>query len=60
VELDPFRGTSSIGAAKLSPVTKLVASTGAVSRYKQYWSQKFVKVQELNCEQLSESGCMNH
>jgi hypothetical protein len=28
------RGTSFIGAAKLSPVTKLVAGTGAVSQYK--------------------------
>jgi hypothetical protein len=33
VELEPLRGTSFIGAAKLSPVTKLVESTGAVSRY---------------------------
>jgi len=29
------RGTSLIGAANLSPVTKLVAGTGAVSRYRQ-------------------------
>jgi len=27
------RGTSMIGAANLSPITKLVAGTGAVSRY---------------------------
>jgi len=59
-ELEPLRGTSFIGAAKLSPVTKLVASTGAVSRYKLYRSQKFVTVQEFNLEQLSESGCKSH
>jgi hypothetical protein len=46
VELEPLRGTSSIGAAKLSPVTNLVVSTGSVSRYKLYWSQRFIKVQE--------------
>ena len=44
------RGTSLIGAAKLSPVTKLVAGTGAVSRYNLSWSQKLVKVQKFNCE----------
>ena len=38
------RGTSLIGAANLSPVTKLVAGTGAVSRYKADRSQKTVKV----------------
>ena len=36
------RGTSLIGAANLSPVTKLVAGTGAVSRYKLFRSQKFI------------------
>jgi hypothetical protein len=36
------RGTSLIGAANLSPVTKLVAGTGAVSRYKVDRSQKTV------------------
>ena len=35
---------SLIGAAYLSPVTKLVAGTGAVSRYKADRSQKTVKV----------------
>ena len=35
------RGTSLIGATNLSPVTKLVAGTGAVSRYKLSRSQKF-------------------
>jgi len=34
VELEQLRGTNFIGAAKLSPVTKLLASTRAVSRYK--------------------------
>jgi hypothetical protein len=38
------RGTSMIGAANLSPVTKLVAGTGAVSRYKVDRSQNTVKV----------------
>jgi hypothetical protein len=51
------RGTSLIGAAKLSPVTKLVAGTGAVSRYKLSRSQKFVMVQDYNCVQMRVSGC---
>jgi hypothetical protein len=38
------RGTRFIGAAILSPVTKLVECTGAVSRYKPSRSQKFVEV----------------
>ncbi len=54
------RGTSLIGAANLSPVTKLVGSTGAVSRYKLSRSQKFIMVQDLNCEQMCVSGCKNH
>ena len=37
-------GTSLIGAANLSPVTKLVGSTGAVSRYNLSRSKKSVKV----------------
>jgi len=53
------RGTSLIGATNLSPVTKLVAGTGAVSRYKLSRSQKFVKVQDLNCVQMRMSGCNN-
>jgi hypothetical protein len=57
VELEPFRGTSFIGAAKLSPVTKLMAGTGAVSRYNVGRSQRFITVQELSCVQLRESGC---
>jgi len=54
------RGIRFIGAANLSPVTKLVASTGAVSRYKLSRSQKLVKVQDFNCEQMRVSGCRNH
>jgi len=49
-----------IGAANLSPVTKLVAGTGAVSRYKLSRNQKFITVQNLNCEQMSVSGCNGH
>jgi hypothetical protein len=55
-ELYECRGTRLIGAANLSPVTKLVADTGAVSRYKLSRSQKFVKVQEFYCGQMSVSG----
>jgi hypothetical protein len=57
------RGTSLIGAASLSPVTKLVAGTGPPaggSRYKLSRSQKTVKIQDLNCGQMSVSGYMNH
>jgi len=54
------RGTSLIGAVNLSPVTKLVAGTGAVSRYKLSRSQKAVKVQGFNCVQMRVSGCKNH
>jgi len=31
-----------------------------VSRYKLSRSQKFVKVQDFNCVQMSVSGCKNH
>jgi len=54
------RGTSLIGAANLSPVTKLVAGTGAVSRYKLSRSQKIITVQDLNYGQMRVSGCKNH
>jgi len=54
------RGTRLIGAANLSPVTKLVAGTGAVSRYKLSRSQKSVTVQDFNCVLMSVSGCNNH
>ena len=54
------RGTGLIGATNLSPVINLVAGTGAVSRYKVDRSQKTVTVQDLNCGQMSVSGCKNH
>ena len=54
------RGTRLIGAANLSPVTKLVAGTGAVSRYKLSRSQKAVTMQDFNCVQMRVSGCMYH
>jgi hypothetical protein len=54
------RGTIFIGAANLSSFTKLVAGTGAVSRYKLSRSHKAVKVQDLNCLQMRVSGCINH
>ena len=53
------RDTSLIGAANVSPVTKLVAGTGAVSRYNLSRSQKTVMVQNLNCGQMSVSGYKN-
>jgi hypothetical protein len=59
-ELYECRGTRLIGAANLSPVTKLLAGTGAVSRYKLSRSQKFVKVQDFNCVQMRVSGCNGH
>jgi hypothetical protein len=46
------RGTSLIGAASLSPATKVVEGTGAASRYKLSRSQKSVKVQDLNGGQM--------
>jgi len=54
------RVTSLVGATNLSPVTKLVAGTGAVSRYKLSRSQKSVTVQDLNGGQMRVSGCNNH
>jgi len=54
------RGTSLIGATNLSPVTKLVAGTGAVSRYKLSRSLKTVTIQDFDCWQMRVSGCMNH
>ena len=54
------RGTSLIGAENLSPATKLVAGTGAVSRYKLSRSQKSVTVHDFNCGQMRVSGCKNN
>ena len=59
-ELYECRGTSLIGAANLSPVTKLGEGTGAVSRYNLSRSQNFVMVQEFNCGQMRVSGCNGH
>jgi hypothetical protein len=41
-----------IGAANLSPGTKLLAGIGAVSRYKFDRSQKTVTIQDLYCGQV--------
>jgi hypothetical protein len=54
------RVTKLIGAANLSPVSKLVAGTGAVSRYKMSRSQKTVTVQDLYCVQVSVYGRIFH
>jgi len=54
------RGTSMIGAMNLSPYTKLMVGTGAVSRYKLSRSLKFITVQDLNCVQMCVSGRNNH
>jgi hypothetical protein len=53
------RGTSFIGARNLSPVTKLVASTGAVSLYNLSRSQKFITMQDFKCGLMRVSGCNN-
>ncbi len=50
------RGTSLIGARKLSQYRIFVRGTGAVSRYKLSRSQKSVTIQDLNCGQMSVSG----
>jgi hypothetical protein len=54
------RGTSLIGAGKLSRYRIFVGGTGAVSRYKLSQSQKVVTMQDLNCGQMRVSGCRNH
>ena len=46
-----------IGVTNLSPVTKFVESTGAVSRYKIDRSQELVKVQDINYVLMRVSGC---
>jgi hypothetical protein len=46
------RGTSLIGAGKLSPCRIFVRSTSAVSRYNLSRSQKTVTVQDLYCGQV--------
>jgi len=59
-ELYECRGTSLIGARKLSRYRIFIGSTGAVSRYNLSRSQKFVTVQVFNCRQMRVSGCNNH
>jgi hypothetical protein len=54
------RGTSKIGAGKLSRYRIFVGRTGAVSRNKLSRSQKTVTVQDLDCVQMRVSGCKNH
>ena len=54
------RGTSLIGAGKLSRYRMFVRGTGAVSRYKLSRSQKTVKVQDLYCGQVRVSGCKSY
>ena len=54
------RGTSLIGAGKLSRYRIFVGGTGAVSRYKLSLSQKTVTVQDFNWGQMRVSGCKNH
>jgi hypothetical protein len=54
------RGTSLIGASKLSRYKIFVGGTGAVSRYKLSRSRKFIMVQDFNCGQMRVSGCIYH
>jgi len=54
------RGTSLVGADKLSRYRIFVGGTGAVSRYILSRSQKLVTVQDFNCEPMRVSGCKNH
>jgi hypothetical protein len=54
------RGTSLIGASKLSRYRIFVGGTCAESRYKLSGSQKLVTVLNLTYVQMSESGCKNH
>ena len=54
------RGISMMRANYLSPVTNFMCCTGAVSRYKLSRRHKFITVQNLNCEQMSVSGCNNY
>ena len=54
------RGTSLNEATNLSLVTKFVAGTGAVSRYRLSRCQESVPVQNFDCGQLWESGYRKH
>jgi hypothetical protein len=51
------RGTSLIGAGKLSRYRIFIEGTGVVSGYKLSRSQKFITVQNFNCVQMPMSGC---
>jgi hypothetical protein len=53
-------GTSLIEAGKLSRYRIFIGGTGAVSRYNLSRSQKSVTMQDLNCGQMSVSGCNSH
>jgi len=48
------RGTSLIGASKLSRYRIFVGGTCAVSRYKLSRTQKLITVQDFNCVQMRE------
>ncbi len=52
------RGTSLVGARKLSSYRIFVGGTGAASRYKLSRSQKTVTVHYFNCRQMRVSGCI--
>jgi hypothetical protein len=54
------RGTSLIGAGKLSWYRIFIGGTGTESRYKLSRSQKFITVQDFNWVQMSLSGCKSH
>jgi hypothetical protein len=64
------RDTSLTGAKKLSRYRIFIGGTGAVSRHKLSRSQKFVKVQDFNCDHMRAlsteaerrwvSGCNGH
>ena len=54
------RVTRLIGAANLSPVTNLIAGTGAVSRYKFDRRQEFITVQGSYCGHMRVSGFNGH
>jgi len=61
VEYYACRGTGLIGATNLSSGKKLVAGTGAVSRYKARSKPENCQgVDDFNCEQMRVSGCNNH
>jgi hypothetical protein len=60
IEYYACRGTSLIGAAKLSRYRILIGGTGAVSWYNLSRSQKSVTVQDFYCVLMRVSGCNGH